>query len=101
MTEPTPMTDEVVPVPLFDAGLGGYVPSSAVVYMDSANDRIFRANARIDRLRAELASIKEAVVELAPTSLQVQLAAKEAECERLLRENLELKMQPVFDEYRP
>ena len=33
--------------------------------------------------------------------LRAELAAKEAECERLLRENLELTLQPVFDEYRP
>jgi len=74
MTEPTPMTEMSFEI---TASVLGRTMAGQGLIAEARRSRSEEA-----RLRAEL-------------------AAKEAECERLLRENLELKMQPVFDEYRP
>jgi len=78
MTEPTPMTDER----LAETGTAIYN-----LLLAARTDPVLREWARTANDGFEF--------------LRAELAAKEAECERLLRENLELKMQPVFDEYRP
>lgn len=63
MVETEPMSEnDILPVPLFDAGFGGYEPSSAMVYLNSANDRIMRANTRIERLAAEISRLQAEII---------------------------------------
>jgi len=63
-------------------------------------ERLAEAEAWLEAVPLEIRWLYEDCIASA-RRLRAELAAKEAECERLLRENLELKMQPVFDEYRP